>query len=190
MTSAANDTTPDSPIEKLWKLAWWALLIRGLAAVIFGAVAMAWPTNSILALVIVYGAYVLVDGAFSVVGAFSSHSGERWWQGLSGLFSVAAGVMAFIWPGLTALVLVMIIGVWSIVRGLLEIMAAIRLRKVIPNEWMLIAAGLISVLLGVVLIASPLVGALALIWAVGMWAIAFGLLMIGLAFRVRSHKPV
>lgn len=189
MTTATNDGV-DSPIEKLWKLAWWALLIRGLAAIVFGAVAMAWPTNSILALVIVYGAYVLVDGIFSIIAVFGSHSGERWWQLLSGLFSVAAGVMAFIWPGLTALALVMIIGVWSIVRGLVEIMAAVRLRKVIPNEWMLIAAGIISVLLGIVLIASPLMGALALIWALGIWAIAFGLLMVGLAFKVRSHKPV
>ncbi len=189
MTTATNDGV-DSPIEKLWKLAWWALMIRGLAAIVFGAVAMAWPTNSILALVIVYGAYVLVDGIFSIIAVFGSHSGERWWQLLSGLFSVAAGVMAFIWPGLTALALVMIIGVWSIVRGLVEIMAAVRLRKVIPNEWMLIAAGIISVLLGIVLIASPLVGALALIWALGIWAIAFGLLMVGLAFKVRSHKPV
>lgn len=189
MTTATNDGV-DSPIAKLRRLAWWALLIRGLAAIVFGAVAMAWPTNSILALVIVYGAYVLVDGIFSIIAVFASHSGERWWQLLSGLFSAAAGVMAFIWPGLTALALVMIIGVWSIVRGLVEIMAAIRLRKVIPNEWMLIAAGVISVLLGIVLIASPLVGALALIWALGIWAIAFGLLMVGLAFKVRSHKPV
>lgn len=187
MTSTM-DELPD-PIAKLWKLAWWALLLRGLIAIGFGVIALAWPESSILALVLVYGAYVVADGVFAIVAAFSSHTGERWWLLASGFLGVAAGVLAMIWPGLTAIVLVLIIGFWSIMRGIVEIAAAIRLRKQIPNEWMLILAGIISVVVGIMLVVSPIIGAFALIWVIGVWAIAFGILMIGLAFRVRSHKP-
>lgn len=186
MTGDSNRET--SVLERVWKLAWWALLLRGLIAIAFGIMALVWPADSLVALALVYGAYVLVDGVFSIIGAFRSDSSERWWLVVSGLLSVAAGVVAIAWPGLTVIVLVMIIGFWSIVRGVVEIVAAIRLRKEIPNEWMLVAAGVISVLVGILLAVSPFVGALALIWVVGVWSIAFGLLMIALAFRVRSHK--
>ncbi|HOY79265.1 MAG TPA: HdeD family acid-resistance protein [Hyphomonadaceae bacterium] len=177
-----------STLERVWKLAWWALLLRGLIAIAFGIMALIWPTDSLVALVLVYGAYMLVDGVFSIVGAFSSDTSERWWLVASGVLSVAAGGVAIAWPGLTVIVLVMIIGFWSIVRGVIEIAAAIRLRKVIPNEWMLIAAGAISVLVGILLAVSPLVGALTLIWVVGFWSVGFGILMIALAFRVRAHR--
>lgn len=176
------------PILRVLGENWWLLLLRGIAAVIFGILAFAWPGLSLLALVILFGVYALLDGIFALVAAVRGRHRATpvWWLIIGGLVSVAAGIVTFVYPQVTALVLVIFIGAWSLVRGLFEIIGAIRLRKEIDQEWLLIAAGLLSVLFGLVLLIKPGAGALALVWLIGAYAILFGLVFIWLALRLRK----
>jgi uncharacterized membrane protein HdeD (DUF308 family) len=167
---------------------WWALALRGLLAVVFGLLAFLWPGITIAVLVALFGAYALVDGIFTVVaGVRSAGESERWWVlVLEGVVSILAGVIAFFWPGLTALVLVYVIAAWAVLTGLFEIIAAVRLREQIEGEWLLGLSGVASVLLGVALMIMPIAGAVAIIWVIGTYAILFGVLLIALAFRLRN----
>ncbi|MGO4409482.1 MULTISPECIES: HdeD family acid-resistance protein [unclassified Brevundimonas] len=177
----------DSLVRSALHKSWWLLLLRGIAAVVFGVLTFAWPQISLLSLIIVYGAYALVDGVLAIVAAiWGGGLAPRWWLALSGVAGVAAGVLAFVWPGLTALVLIYLIGFWSIMRGVLEIVGAVHLRKEIANEWTLAAAGILSILFGLILVFAPGPGALGLLWLIAAWAILFGGLMIFVAFRVRK----
>src|SRR5262245_51460971 len=129
---------------------WWLVLLRGLVAIAFGVLAFAWPGMTILALAILYGAYALSDGIFALAAAITGGGMmPRWWLALVGLAGVAAGLCAFFWPGGVALVLVLLIGSWSIAHGVMEIIGAIQLRKEITGEWMLILSGLLSVGFGI-----------------------------------------
>ena len=169
---------------------WWALAIRGAAAIIFGLLTFVMPGVTLAVLVLLFGAYAIVDGIFNLVAAFRSHGGEqpRWLLALEGLVSIAAGIVTFTMPGLTALVLVYVIAAWAIITGVLEIVAAIRLRHDIPNEWWLVAGGVLSVIFGLLLLAAPGTGALALVLWIGAYAIVFGALLVGLAFRLRREQ--
>lgn len=168
---------------------WWALLLRGLASIVFGVLAFAWPGITILSLVILYGAYALVDGVFALYAAISGSNGagSRWWLAIVGIAGVLAGLYAFFLPGAAALILVTLIAAWAIVSGVFEIVGAIRLRKEIDNEWMLILHGLLTLLFGVVLFAMPGAGAVAMIWVIGAYAIAAGVILSALAFRLKRH---
>jgi uncharacterized membrane protein HdeD (DUF308 family) len=167
---------------------WWLLLLRGIAAIIFGILAFAWPGITLLTLVLFYGAFALVDGICAVIAAVTgSVPGSRWWLAIVGLCGVVAGVLTFAWPGLTAFLLLIFIAVWAIVVGVFEIIGAIRLRKEIDNEWMLILSGVVSVLFGIVLLVRPGPGALALVWMIGIYALVFGILNIAFALRLRTH---
>ena len=168
---------------------WWVLLLRGIAAIVFGVLAFAWPGITIVSLIILYGAYALVDGLLARVAAISVGTGAapRWLMALGGITGVLAGLIAFAWPGITALTILLLIGAWAIVSGIFEIIGAVRLRKEIDNEWTLILHGALSVLFGVLLMAMPGTGALAMIWVIGAYAIAAGILMVALAFRLKSH---
>jgi len=132
-----------------------------------------------------------VNGVLALVHAFSAPKGYPRFGALifTGIISIAAGVLAFVWPGITALSLVLLIAAWAIVNGLFEIATAIRLRRVIEHEWLLVLAGILSVLLGIVILLQPGAGALALVWWIGGFAIAFGVLLVALAFRVRRAGP-
>jgi uncharacterized membrane protein HdeD (DUF308 family) len=167
---------------------WWTLLLRGVIAVIFGALCFVFPRLTLLVLAIMFGAYALVDGVFALVSAVSAPKGEaRWWVTLlEGVVGILVGVLTFIMPGLTALGLLYLIAAWAIITGVFEIMAAIRLRKVIAGEWLLILGGAASVLFGLLIAAMPGAGALAVVWWVGLYAIIFGVLYIALALRL--HK--
>ena len=169
---------------------WWALLLRGIASIVFGVLAFAWPGITIVSLVILYGAYALVDGLFSLYAAITGGNGPapRWWLAVVGVAGVLAGIIAFAAPGVVALWLLLLIGAWAIVSGIFEIVGAIRLRKEIDNEWTLILHGAITVLFGVLLMAMPGAGALAMVWVIGAYAIAGGILLVALAFRLKSHK--
>ncbi|MFO0994540.1 MAG: HdeD family acid-resistance protein [Hyphomicrobiales bacterium] len=168
---------------------WWLLLLRGIAAIIFGILAFAWPGITLLSLVILYGAYALVDGVLSVAAAIGGGGGAapRWWLVVVGLLGIAAGLLTFFWPQITALVLLMFIGAWALIHGVFEIIGAIRLRKEIDNEWMLILSGALSVLFGAAMLIMPGAGALALIWVIGAYSIIFGILFVGFAFRLKKH---
>lgn len=171
---------------------WWALAIRGLVAVIFGILALIWPGITLAVLVLFFGAYVLVDGIFAVISALTNRAGHnRWWLLLlEGLAGILAGVLTFLWPGITAFVLLFFIAAWAIVTGILELAAAVRLRKEITGEWMLALSGIASLIFAILIALFPGAGALAVVWLIGAYAIVFGILLIALALRVRSMVPV
>src|SRR5687768_14235925 len=167
---------------------WWLVLLRGIAGIIFGVLTFLSPSLSLAALVIVFGAYAFADGVIAIISAIRwCGETERWWLILlEGLAGVAAGVITFFWPGITALALLYVIAAWSLVTGALEIAAAIRLRNVITGEWLLLLSGIASVDLGVLLALFPGPGALALVLWIGAFAIVSGALLIALAFKLRS----
>ena len=169
---------------------WWAVVLRGICAVLFGLGAFVWPGITLAVLILLYGAYALADGVLAVVAAVTSRQSGAfpWGVLLAGLAAIAAGVATLLWPGLTALVLLYLIAAWAIARGVFEVVAAIALRKEMEHEWLLAASGVLSILLGIFLVLSPGAGALALLWAIGAFAIAAGVLMIALGFRLKSAK--
>ncbi len=181
------DSTIEDSIAELFRHNWWVLALRGLAAVLFGILAFIWPGITIFTLVLLFGAYALVNGILALVISFKGPRRIRRFGSLifGGLISVAAGVIAFIWPGMTAFSLVIVIAAWAVVNGIAEIVAAIRLRKEISGEWLLIVAGIASILFGVCLFLNPLIGALVLVWWIGGFTFAFGILLIVLGFRMR-----
>jgi uncharacterized membrane protein HdeD (DUF308 family) len=168
---------------------WWALLIRGVLAVAFGALAFVNPGITLAALILLFAAYSLVDGVFAIVaGLRAAQRQERWWPfALEGLLSIVVGIIAFLMPAAAAFGLLMLVSAWSIVTGLFRIAAAIRLRREIEGEWLLILNGILSVAFGVVIVIWPAVGLLTVMWLIGVYAIVFGIILIALAFRLRSH---
>lgn len=167
---------------------WWVVAVRGLAAVLFGLAAFAWPQVTLTVLVLLFGAYALVDGVLGLIYAFGSGRPFRAMRVGEGVAGIIVGVIALAWPGITALALLYLIAAWAVVTGILEIVAAIDLRKVIDNEWLLLLSGIASVIVGVMLAVWPGAGALALIWLIGGYAIVFGGLLIALAFRLRASR--
>jgi uncharacterized membrane protein HdeD (DUF308 family) len=170
---------------------WWALALRGLCAIAFGVLAFIWPGITLGALVLLFGAYALVDGILSIASAIfkSEVSGMPWWAlVLVGLMGIAAGVVTFAWPGITALVLLYLIAAWAIVSGIFEIIAAVRLRTEIENEWWLALTGIISVIFGLMLMARPGAGAIAVVWLIGSYAIILGIFLLALAFKLKGFR--
>jgi uncharacterized membrane protein HdeD (DUF308 family) len=167
---------------------WWMLLLRGIAAVIFGVLALAWPGMTLLTLILFYGAYALIDGVLAIVAAITGGALlPRWWLAIIGLLGIAAGLLTFMMPGLTAIVLLYFIAGWAIATGVFQVIGAIKLRKEIDNEWFLILSGIISVLFGVAMMAAPGAGALALITVIGIYAVLIGVLLVALSFRLKKH---
>jgi uncharacterized membrane protein HdeD (DUF308 family) len=194
MTSVAHSDAPPASRPTLHALAkcWWLVLLRGIAAIVFGVLAFIWPGLTLITLVLLYGAYALIDGVIAIIAAFTGAAKPvpTWWLIVVGLFGVAAGLVTFLWPGITALVLIIFIGAWAIAHGVFEIVGAIKLRKEIDNEWLLILAGAVSVVFGIIVLLAPGAGALGLIWAIAAYSIAFGVLLVGLSLRLRKHRHV
>lgn len=168
---------------------WWALAVRGIIAIIFAIIAFTRPGITLLALVWLWGAYAFVDGLFSVLAAVrAAERHQRWGMLLlEGICGIAAGIIAFLWAGITALVLVYLIAAWAIVTGIFEIAAAIRLRQMIEGEWLLGLSGVLSVLLGILFLLEPAAGMLVWVWTIGVYALIVGIVLLALAFRLRSH---
>lgn len=167
--------------------AWWAIALRGVAAVVFGILALVLPGVTFAVLVLLFGSYALVEGLFNVIAAARGRVGgaPRWALALEGLVSIGAGVVTFAMPGLTMLVLLYVIAAWAVVTGVLEIVAAMRIRRHVTGEWRLAASGVLSIVFGGLMLAAPGAGALALVLWMGVYAIVFGGLLIALAFRLR-----
>lgn len=187
--SATGTITPRPMLHALAK-AWWLVLLRGVLSIVFGVLAFLWPGITLFALVALYGAFALVDGVLALISAFTGRLKPlpTWWLVLVGIAGIAAGIVTFLWPGITAIVLVLFIGAWALVHGIFEIIGAIKLRKEIDNEWWLILSGVLSVVFGLLVIAMPGAGALGLIWAIAAYSIVFGITWVMLAFRLRKHQ--
>lgn len=176
-------------MRKALSSSWWWLVLRGLAAIAFGILAIAWPGVTLLFLIAFFAAYAIVTGGVAIIGALKNRDDRGWWLVLVlGVISAAAGVVAIFYPGITALALIIVIGVNAVVSGVLDIAMAIRLRKEIEGEWLLGLAGVVSILFGLFVIAVPGAGALALVWLISVYAIATGILFIVLGFRLRSSR--
>lgn len=167
---------------------WWLVLLRGIAAIAFGGFAYAWPGVTLISLALCWGVYALIDGVSAVwLGWKAKDNGAPLWPSvLIGVLGIAAGIYTLMAPGFTALALLMLIAGWAIVTGVLQITAAIRLRKEIANEWLLILSGALSVLFGGMMIANPGAGALAVLWMIAAFAIVFGVLLVAVAFKLKK----
>jgi uncharacterized membrane protein HdeD (DUF308 family) len=168
---------------------WWIVVLRGVAAVLFGVLALVWPGITLLALVLLFGVYVLVDGLLSLAVAIRRGPvPQRGWLIVEGIASLVIGIAAFVWPGITSLVLLGLIAGWSLVTGVLEIAGAIALRRELRHEWLLALAGALSVVFGILILVWPAAGALALVTLIGVYAIVFGVTLIGLGIRLRRVR--
>ena len=170
---------------------WWLLVVRGVFAVLFGGLTILMPEITLYVLVLMFGVYVLMDGGFTIYAALKGREkNQRWWVGLlEGIVGIVVGLLTFVWPGMTGLILLYLIAFWAITTGVLEIVAAIHLRKEISTEWLLGLSGVLSLVFGIMLIFAPGSGALALAWLIGFYAIMFGFTMIGLGLRLRNFTP-
>jgi uncharacterized membrane protein HdeD (DUF308 family) len=167
---------------------WWAFVFRGVVAILFGVLAFVRPGITLEALVLLFAFWALFDGVLALIGSVgAAEAHEPWWPlVLIGLLGIAAGVVTLKWPGITALALLLVIAYWSIFRGILEIIAAFRLRELIQGEGWLIVAGLASIAFGVLLVIYPGSGLLAVVWLVGIYAVIFGISQLMLGFRLKN----
>jgi uncharacterized membrane protein HdeD (DUF308 family) len=178
-------------MNDLLRNSWWMLALRGIAALLFGILAIIWPDVTLLVLVALFAAYALITAGASIYAAIRNRKTDKgWWLVLLvGLVALCAGVLALFYPGVTALVLVMLMGANALVTGVLDLAIAVRLRKTLRNEWMLVLAGIVSVVFGVLVMVFPGAGALAMVWMISFYAVLSGVLLLALAFRMRSSAP-
>jgi len=168
---------------------WWAVGLRGLLGVAFGLICLLVPSAAILALILLFSAYMLVDGALAIAsGIKAARNGERWGLLiLEGVVDLAAGVIAFVWPAITTVAFVILIAVWAVISGALMLTAALTL-KIDHGRWWLALGGIASVIFGIVLLIAPVVGAVVLTWWLGAYAIVFGVMLLVLAFQLHGKK--
>jgi uncharacterized membrane protein HdeD (DUF308 family) len=182
----ADGNTQTAPLTEVAGR-WWVMLLRALAAIVVGAIAFVSPGVTLFALILLFACYALADGVLSLYGAVSGQDqGSRGWLLFEGAVGVGAGLAAIAWPGLTLLWLTVLMGGWGVARGAVEIYMAIKLRAQIEGEWSLILHGVVMVLFGLAVLVFPAMGALALAWLVGALALASGVLMAVLAFKLRK----
>lgn len=173
---------------------WWAFLVRGMLAILFGLVALFWPRLTLEVLVICFGAFALINGIFMLVVALGDRRMHARWGVLlvEGLVGIAIGLLTLFWPLITALVLLSLVAIWALVSGGLEIAVALWMHYSMGNEWLLLVSGVASLLLGILLIAFPQAGLQALTWLIGIYALIFGILLVflGLQWRWFQRKMV
>ena len=183
-------TAPTASPEVLdgWNSNWWALGLRALAAILLGIIALAMPDLTLAAIVVVFGIYAIADGILAIIAAIRGiRRRERWGAMLlEGIVGIVAGAIALFSPAIGALALTYLVAAWALATGVLEIVAAIRLRKIMTGEWLLLTAGLLSIVLAILVAVFPGVGALALVWWLGAYALAYGVVSLVLALRVRT----
>jgi uncharacterized membrane protein HdeD (DUF308 family) len=169
---------------------WWVLGVRGVCAILFGILAIVWPLITLITLVILFGAFAIVNGIFTLIGAFrGAHPRDsKIWMIVSGVLGIVAGIIAWVWPGLTAFALLMLIAAYAVVVGVAEVIAAVRRRTAGDTDWMYLVSGVLAVIFGILLFAWPASGALALTWLIGIFAIVYGVSLLYLAFRIRGVR--
>lgn len=168
---------------------WWALSVRGVIYVAFGLTALLWPDLTFAVFVFLFGVFALLDGAVSVFAAIGrGRAGTQWGSLLlEGLIGVATGIVVLVWPGMSGLILLYVVGAWAVLTGVLEISAAIRLRREIEGEWILVVNGLLSIGLGALIYLWPAGGVMAIVWMLGLYAIVFGALLLLLSLVLRRY---
>jgi uncharacterized membrane protein HdeD (DUF308 family) len=169
---------------------WWQIALRGFLALIFGILVLAWPGVSLFILAIIFGAYVFVDGIFTLVAAvnYKAGAGRRTWLFIRGIAGIIVGLITFFWPAITELALVLLIAAWALVTGVMELVFAFKANQNTAIRWMFAISGILSLILGFLLLARPIIGALVIIWVIGAYAVLAGILLIILGFRLRSVK--
>lgn len=179
----------DDQLDRL-PLRWWAIMLRGLLGILFGIVAFFIPVATLLALVYLFGAYVFFDGVFNLMAAWrQSKRQKHWWTLLlSGIAGIGAAAISFVWPAITTFALVYVVSAWALITGGFEIAAAVKLRREIEGEWLLGLSGLLSMVLGFLLVLFPEAGAIGLVWYLGAYAIVFGILLVALSWRLRARQ--
>lgn len=165
---------------------WWAVALRGILAIVFGIVALAFPGATLVSLAVLFGAYAFVSGVFAIVAAFGSRGRDAVWYVLDGILGIAVGITTFFFPGITAQGLVFLIGVWAILTGIFEVIAGFDLP--IKRDWLLVIAGIASIIFGVLVFAYPVGGALAVVWLIGVYALVFGASMLAFGIRLRGLR--
>jgi uncharacterized membrane protein HdeD (DUF308 family) len=191
MSSVATDQRdePSGAMSAALAQNWWVMALRGVLAIVIGVIAFAAPVATMLSLVLLFSAYMLVDGVFAIVaGVRAARRHERWaLMVLGGVVSIAVAAVAALWPGITIVAYVLLIAAWAIVTGALMLGAAVRL-KLDHGRWWLVLGGVASLIYGALLIIAPLIGALVLTWWFGAYALVFGVFMLMLAFRLRARR--
>jgi len=169
---------------------WWAIALRGLLALIFGILVLAWPGVAIAVFVIIFGAYVFVDGIFTLVAAirYKAGAGRRTWLFIRGIAGIIVGLFIFFLPEIAALALVILIAAWALVTGVMELIFAFSANQDSAIRWMFAISGILSLILGILMLARPLLGAFVIAWVIGAYAVLAGILLIILGFRLRSVK--
>ncbi|MDT1060557.1 HdeD family acid-resistance protein [Paracoccus sp. CPCC 101403] len=167
---------------------WWMVLLRGIAAVLFGIIALAWPGLTVYVLLLTFGAYAVFDGILALVTGYQRRkTDERWWAwGLEGLLSIAIGLMALFWTEATALAFIIWMAIWGVIAGVFRIVAAIRLRHEIDGEWALVLSGVLLVMWGLLMAMLPAAGLLSIAWLLGIFAVLIGITLIALSLRLRK----
>jgi uncharacterized membrane protein HdeD (DUF308 family) len=170
---------------------WWALALRGVLAILFAILTFSMPGITLAVVVLMFGAYALVDGVLAIISAVRAARGNQRWGTLllEGIVGIAAGLFTFFIPGLTLVFLIYLVGSWAIITGIFEIAAAIRLRRHIAGEWLLALSGVVSIVFGVLIYMAPIAGAIVIVWWLAAYALIFGILLLILAFRLRSLRP-
>jgi uncharacterized membrane protein HdeD (DUF308 family) len=170
---------------------WWSLALRGVLAIIFGILAWVWPEITLTSLVLLFGAYLLVDGVVNIIAAVRGRAAEpRWLPVVMGIAEIIIGLITLLWPGVTAMALIFLIAAWAVTMGAFAIFAAVSLRRDIDGEWLLALNGILSILFGLAIAIFPGAGAIALIWLIGTFAVVDGILLLSLAFRLRNWAPL
>jgi uncharacterized membrane protein HdeD (DUF308 family) len=186
-----NDRPARNPVTDLsaaLRKAWWLVLLRGVIAVLFGSTVIAWPALALAGLVTLFGVFCLADGVVGISAVLAGRGEHRWLQLLWALLSIGAGLATLLVPGITALALLFYIAAWAVASGLLQIVAAVQLRREIEGEWFLLLSGLLTVGFGILLFARPGAGALAIATVLGIFAIAAGVALIVLGWRARRFE--
>lgn len=167
---------------------WWVHMLRGVAAIAFGVIAFVWPRMTMLTLLLLYGAFAMLDGLIAVIGGIAGRAGPSagWLFFAAGIAGIGIGALTLIWPGLVAVGLVVYVGAWAMIRGAIDVFHALQLRKTIPNEWSLLASGLLSILFGFLIFLAPELGIVAIIWPIAACAVLAGILLVVLAMRLRA----
>ncbi len=167
---------------------WWTLALRGVAAILFSILAFSVPGITLAFLVVLFGIYALLDGVLALISAVRAAHGHRHWGAFlaEGIVDILAGLFTLFVPGLTLVFLVYLVGAWAVVTGIMELSAAMRLRQHVAGEWLLVLTGIVSILFGILVFWAPIAGALVIAWWLAAYALVFGVLLLTLAFRLRS----